>query len=126
MTNDQIYPCACCGYLVNDEPPGSCNICPICSWEDDLAQLRYPDLAGGANKVSLTDGQKNFATIGVHDATHLVHVRKPSESDRKDPEWRPVDRHLDEFELTKDPPAGADYPKDYTQLYYWRKTYWLR
>ncbi len=36
------YPCPCCGYLVFTEPPGSYTICPICFWEDDISQLRFP------------------------------------------------------------------------------------
>jgi rubrerythrin len=40
------YPCPGCGYLVFDEPPGSYEICPICFWEDDLAQLRFHGCLG--------------------------------------------------------------------------------
>jgi len=43
------YPCPCCGHRIFDEPPGSCDICKICFWEDDNVQLRWPDYAGGAN-----------------------------------------------------------------------------
>lgn len=46
------YPCPCCGYLVFDESPGSYEICPICFWEDDLSQLRFPRMSVGANRVS--------------------------------------------------------------------------
>jgi len=53
------YPCPCCGYLVFGDLPGSYGICPICFWEDDLSQLRFP-MTGGANHVTLVDGQRNF------------------------------------------------------------------
>lgn len=53
------YPCPCCGYLVFDESPGSHEICPICFWEDDLTQLRFPLMSGGANPVSLIEAQEN-------------------------------------------------------------------
>ena len=45
-------PCSCCGYLVVDELPGPDDICPICFWEDDVSQLRFP-MTTGANHVSL-------------------------------------------------------------------------
>lgn len=37
-----FYPCPCCGHLVHEAPPGSFQICPVCGWEDDLVQLRWP------------------------------------------------------------------------------------
>ena len=132
----EIFPCPCCGYLVHKEPPGSYSICEICFWEDDDTQLRYPELAGGANKVCLIEGQKNFAALGVCEARLLKHVRKPSESDRNDPEWRFVDPQRDNYERPKKPFSGKDYfdatgatdavLKERTQLYYWRKNYWRR
>lgn len=58
------FTCPACGYLVNDEPPGSYNICPVCGWEDDDSQLRFPTTTG-ANHVSLLEAQKNVQEIGV-------------------------------------------------------------
>ena len=43
------FPCPCCGNLTYDEPPGSYQICEVCSWEDDHAQLRWPTLDSGPN-----------------------------------------------------------------------------
>jgi len=60
-----MHPCPSCGYDVFGEPPGSYDICPICFWEDDIVQLAFPDLAGGANKCSLIEGQHNFAAFGA-------------------------------------------------------------
>jgi Cysteine-rich CPCC len=34
-----------------DGPPGSYEICPVCFWDDDLVQLRWPTYAGGANQA---------------------------------------------------------------------------
>ncbi len=45
-------PCDCCGSNVIRET-GAFEICSVCGWEDDPAQARDPDLAGGANKMSL-------------------------------------------------------------------------
>ncbi|MBJ8192719.1 hypothetical protein JDS79_38930, partial [Bacillus cereus] len=48
------YTCPCCGYkTLNDEPPGTYDICEICFWEDDGIQFADPDYDGGANIVSL-------------------------------------------------------------------------
>jgi hypothetical protein len=54
MSDDaEGFPCPSCGFEVFSEPPGSFEICEICGWEDDHVQLRFPALAGGANKLSL-------------------------------------------------------------------------
>src|SRR3989442_5133553 len=50
-------PCPACGFFVFDKPSGSYDICPICGWEDDDVQLRYPTMQGGANKQSLYEYQ---------------------------------------------------------------------
>src|ERR1700676_3036143 len=46
------HPCPCCGYRVLEEP-GAYEICPICGWEDDVSQLRFATMPGGANRPSL-------------------------------------------------------------------------
>ncbi|MDR1295487.1 MAG: hypothetical protein LBK59_11170 [Bifidobacteriaceae bacterium] len=46
--------CACCGFPTL--PPGSIyEICALCGWQDDGIQNDDPDLAGGANKLSLNE-----------------------------------------------------------------------
>ncbi|MET8428542.1 CPCC family cysteine-rich protein [Nocardia sp. NPDC004860] len=42
-------------------------ICPVCFWEDDPIQLRWPRSAIGANKVSLIDAQGNYQAFGSSD-----------------------------------------------------------
>ena len=82
--------CPCCGYMTfQDYFPGSYEICPICFWEDDFIQFENPDYEGGANKTSLRIAQKNFYKFGACDLGMTKHVRKPSESDVKDPRWKP-------------------------------------
>lgn len=84
------YACPCCGYqTLNDEPPGTYDICGICFWEDDGVQFNDPDYEGGANTVSLRQAQQNYARFGACDQGSLKFVRSPNEKDIKDPKWRP-------------------------------------
>ena len=120
------YPCPCCGYIVFDEA-GGYEICPICNWEDDISQLRFARLAGGANHVSLWEAQQNYLRHGVSDLRYKDRVRPPQPSDRRDPLWRMLDESAGDIE---DPISGEDsgpsYPADNTALYYWRPTFWRR
>ncbi len=50
------FPCPCCSSHEISEV-GGYEICSICGWEDDPVQSRYPELAGGANKVSLNQAR---------------------------------------------------------------------
>jgi hypothetical protein len=71
------YPCPCCGHLTLGEPPGSYEGCPVCFWEDDVVQLRWPTWAGGANKPALIDAQRNFAAFGACEERFLTPDRAP-------------------------------------------------
>ncbi len=108
--------------------PGGNERCPICLWEDDLAQLRFPRLPGSANHVSLEDGQQNFAACGVAERRHRGEGRAPLDMERRDEGWRPLDPARDNIE---EPQRGTNYADSYpladtTVLYYWRETYWRR
>ena len=92
-----MFPCPCCGYNVFSEPPGSYDICPICYWEDDIVQIGFPDLAGGANGCSLIDGQKNYEQNGVCEGKMSTFVRQPNDSDSRDPSWRLLDPEVDPY-----------------------------
>jgi hypothetical protein len=52
VTAKHHLPCLCCGSKVLRER-GAFEICPVCGWEDDPAQSGDPNLAGGANAMSL-------------------------------------------------------------------------
>jgi hypothetical protein len=120
------YPCPCCGYLVFAEPPGSYDICPICFWEDDVSQLRFPATTG-ANHVSLIEAQINYAREGVCERRLRRHVREPGEADVRDPNWRPIDEGRDNIEgHVSGIDYGETYPEDRTRLYYWSGSYWRR
>jgi hypothetical protein len=91
MSAKSHFTCPCCGYgTLSEQPPGTYEICPICFWEDDGVQFHDPDYEGGANKPSLRQAQKNFAAFGACDRAALPHVRRPTEHDQKDPEWKPL------------------------------------
>jgi hypothetical protein len=122
------YPCPCCGYRVFERQPGNHERCPICLWEDDLAQLRFPLMPGSSNAVSLADAQHNYADCGAAERRKATSARKPLESEVRDQMWRPLDAHRDNIEV---PSGGVDYANSYpladtTVLYYWRDTYWRR
>lgn len=56
------YKCPCCrNYTIAH--PGEYEICDICRWEDDWAQIIHPNLFGGANKDSLTEARKKYNTV---------------------------------------------------------------
>jgi len=110
MSASLRFPCPCCGYRVFQRPPGNHEKCPVCLWEDDLSQLRFPRMPGSANGVSLEQAQHNFIEFGVEQAP------------------RGITRFLVNIE---EPQRGIDYGESYpfaytTVLYYWRETYWRR
>ena len=78
MTSPEKFACPCCGFLtLEEEPPGTYDICPVCFWEDDLVQFNNPGHGGGANKVSLFEARQNFARMGVSEARFKQNVRPP-------------------------------------------------
>lgn len=84
------YTCPCCGYKsLDEEPPGTFQICKICFWEDDNVQFHDPDYEGGANAVSLKQGQKNFLEFGACEEFYTPYVRKTAAYDERDPDWKP-------------------------------------
>lgn len=145
MTELESYPCPCCGYLVFGEPPGSYEICPICFWEDDVIQLRFVRMEGGANEVSLVEGQQNYIKFGACQQHCKIYVRRPAPDEVRDREWLFINLDIDNIEnpkperifivnvnsdIIEKSMSGINkevsYPDDSTQLYYWRPTYWRR
>src|SRR5262249_13376907 len=119
-------PCPCCGFLVFSQLPGSFDICPICFWEDDIVQLRFPDYAGGANRPSLMEAQRDFAEFRASKICHIHRVRSPTQEDLRDPDWRPVDPQRDLFKNLDRGEGTDDWPRptECTRLYYWRADFW--
>lgn len=61
INNKKKFKCPCCGNLtLNEEPPGTYDICDICGWEDDEIQFDNPDYEGGANTLSLNQARKKL------------------------------------------------------------------
>ncbi len=56
---EALEPCPVCGCPAFAEP-GQYEICPFCGWEDDPLQARDPDLAGGANRMSLNEARAAY------------------------------------------------------------------
>ena len=79
--------CPCCGYKTL-ETVGIYEICPVCFWEDDPIQYDDPNHEGGANNVSLKQGQRNFIEFGSCDKELIKHVRKPKKSEQRDVDWK--------------------------------------
>ncbi len=128
MTDTEKYPCPCCGHRVHDLEPGFHQICPICGWEDDLSQLRFPQMPGSSNGVCLQEAQRNFEEYGASERRTRGTTRVPVDGEEREQGWRPLDVARDNVEQPRRGIAYADsYPwPDTTVLYYWRSTYWRR
>lgn len=78
--------CPACGFLTLDDITDSCygsyNICNVCGWEDDLLQLKNPEMKGGANERSLLEAQ----SIALD--KYPIEIKK-TKSYKRDPDWRP-------------------------------------
>ena len=122
------YPCPCCGHLVFDLEPGHHQTCPICLWEDDLAQLRFARMPGSANAVSLHRAQRNFQEFGAAERRNEGLTRAPTDGEEVEDGWRLLDPSIDNIEEPqRGERYGDTYPwRDPTVLYYWRATYWRK
>ena len=73
-----LFKCECCGhYTLPEESIGNYNICPVCSWEDDIVQLLDPDFEGGANRESLNQARENYKTFEASSRMLISKVRRP-------------------------------------------------
>ncbi|WP_308282210.1 CPCC family cysteine-rich protein [Streptomyces lichenis] len=118
------YPCVCCGSRVFEDPPGSSMICPVCKWEDDITQLRWPTLRKGANRASLLEAQQSFLASGASEPRFAGSARQRTGGEEPPSGWRPIDLARDAFE--KESTQMAPWPPDRTVMYWWTKRFWLR
>lgn len=80
------YQCPCCGFLTLPEPsPGSLEICQVCYWQDDMVGFNHPEIAVGANSVSLTQARQNFRVLGACEARFTGSVRMPRPDEQPAP-----------------------------------------
>jgi hypothetical protein len=105
--------------------PGSFQICPVCFWEDDDVQFRWPTMDGGANKVSLIEAQRNYQDFGACDQPGRKYVRPPAEDEPLDPAWRPIDPERYSFE-DWDAELHAHWPDNRLVLCWWLPIFWRR
>lgn len=77
------YTCTCCGYkTLDEEPPGTYEICLLCFWEDDPLQYEDPDYEGGANIISLRAAQQHGWHFGVSEECYLDHGDKKNQFEK--------------------------------------------
>lgn len=120
------WPCPCCGHLTLDEGPGEYDLCPVCYWEDDPEQLRWPDLPNRANGLSLMEAQATYQRIGAMSEGCLDSVREPLPHEPSDRGWRPFDPVADNLEIWVRRERQAPWPDDLAALYWWRANYWRK
>ena len=116
------FPCVCCGHLTIGAA-GGYEICPVCFWEDDQVQLRWPTMAGGANRVSLVEAQQNYRAYGACDEQGRKYVRAPLPDEPVEPGWRPIDLDQDSFEEVTSG-ERVPWPTANTALYWWTDDFW--
>jgi hypothetical protein len=74
--------CPCCGfYTVDSDDEVIVDICPVCFWQYDIVMHNKPNMAGGANCISLNEARRNFKAFGVCDRRFADHVRAPLEEE---------------------------------------------
>ncbi|WAC40354.1 CPCC family cysteine-rich protein [Pedobacter sp. SL55] len=76
--------------MCREQPNGSYDICQVCFWEDDPDQLDNPNYEGGANRVSLRQGQRNFIEFGACELEMFRNVRQPTKEEQRDENWNPL------------------------------------
>lgn len=83
MGTSKKYKCPCCGFCtLEEEPPGTFDICPVCFWEDDNIQFENPNRSGGANAMSLNEARRNYLEYGAKSLDKVKFVRPPLEEEK--------------------------------------------
>ena len=78
-----MFACPCCQHLtLQEEPPGSYLVCPVCFWEDDPVQVADTSYKGGANAVSLREARDNYLRFGASEERFAGRVRQPTPDER--------------------------------------------
>jgi len=84
-----VFPCPCCGMeSLEVAPPGTYEICNVCSWEDDDVQFHDPDFRGGANQKSLRQAQSEWLrSVNAATAARTGWVEVFGRRYRRSPAW---------------------------------------
>ena len=70
--------CPCCGYYtVEIDEEAIVDICPVCYWQYDASEHRFPDIAIGPNHVSLNNARKNYKAYGACYQRFFLYTRRP-------------------------------------------------
>ena len=73
------FACPCCRFVtLDEEPPGTLAICPVCSWQDCPVQAAKPSYEYGLNDVSLEQARAFFSRIGASSPQFVSGVRPPN------------------------------------------------
>lgn len=83
-------PCPCCGHRTLLERDYY-ELCPVCFWEDDPEQAERPWAWGGANGISLVEGQQAYLRDGAVHSEAVSKVRPPRPDEARDQNWQPYD-----------------------------------
>lgn len=76
--SEKKFPCPICGTKCLSEERGSFDICPVCGWEEDGYQQKYPDEAGPNDYWTLTEARKAWEN------GETLFERYPNPKDRKE------------------------------------------
>lgn len=63
--------CPVCGKY-EFEKLGDYSTCPVCWWENDRYQYKYPDESCGANGISLNQARKNYKITGKSYSQEMI------------------------------------------------------
>ena len=87
--DSEMYFCLCCGYqTLDDKPPGTYLVCPICFWTD---------VEGDYGIIKeLRQAQLNYVSKGASDSLWLQQVRRLSKQDLRNPNWKLLDLEIRE------------------------------
>jgi len=83
MKAEHDLSCPACGFLRFSGSYGSYDICSLCDWEDDGAQLANPCSDGGANHKSLAQAQADALK------QYPMQLQEVGGTKRS-PQWRPL------------------------------------
>lgn len=116
LSQDELnaLPCVCCGNPLGTPPSSDTYwICPVCDWEEESFQFKYPWSGGGPNGDSLWEARRNFRFTGSVYHAEKSRPFKPEESMFS---WRDVLPSSDgQYCWVLDPEMYADYAGNHSE-----------